>query len=35
MSKIEQIESMLNLDNQIIRDLYQSWDKGDCSRGDN
>jgi hypothetical protein len=27
----DQIENLLDLDNSYIKNLYNSWDKGDCS----
>lgn len=29
---IKEIESLLDLNNNKIRQLYNSWDKGDCSK---
>lgn len=31
MTKIEDIEKLLDFDNPEIKRLYNSWDKGDCS----
>jgi hypothetical protein len=29
---IKEIESLLDLNNNKIKQLYNSWDKGDCSK---
>ena len=31
MSKKEQIESLLNMEDPVTKLHYMSWDKGDCS----
>ena len=31
MEKRDAIEELLELDNSYIKNLYNSWDKGDCS----
>jgi len=31
MNKIDKVEELLDMNNENIKSLYMSWDKGDCS----
>lgn len=31
MTRLEQLESLLNMEDSITKQNYTSWDKGDCS----